>query len=310
MKNLIENPNKCRMASFMKILSAASVLCASVACNNAETFDAAGYFEAETVTVSSEATGRITELSISEGDQVKKGDLVGVIDSTQLYLNKLQLISNARSIESNRPDVSLQLSALESQLANLKTEKTRVEKLVEADAAPQKQADEICYNISVLESQIAAQKSGLQNSVNSIDAQSSAIDVQIALIDNQLENCRIVAPFDGTVLSIYSKKDEFVSTGNPVYKLADLDEMTLKAYITSDKMYDLKLGQKVGVTAVFGDGKERRYDGTVTYISPQSEFTPKNIPTDNERADMVYAIKIRVKNDGYIKIGTYGTVTL
>lgn len=281
-----------------------------VACGRDEAYDAAGYFEAETVTISAEATGRIIEFGIAEGDNVKCGELIGAIDSAQLYLNKLQLMGNAQSVASSRPDVKLQLSALESQLENLKAESVRVNRLVAADAAPQKQADDIAHNIKVVESQIAAQKGGLVNNVNSIDAQSMAMDAQIALLNMQIDRCRLTAPFDGTILTVYSKKNEFATIGRPLYKIADLDDMILKAYLTSDKMYDLKLGQSVTVNAIFGDNKVREYAGVVSYISVQSEFTPKNIPTDNERADMVYAIKVKIKNDGYIKIGTYGTVKL
>lgn len=290
------------------MLSLAAAVATS--CDSEKRFDAAGYFEATEITVSSEATGRILAFDISDGDKVTAGETVGAIDSTQLYLNRLLLGKKAQSVVSNRPDITIQTSVLDAQLKTLRAEKVRVEKLVKSKAVPTKQLDDINASISQLESQMAAQKSTLQNSANSIDAQSSAIDIQIALIDDQIAKCRLSAPVGGTVLSTYAEVGEFAVAGRPLYKIADLDNMTLRAYVSSAQLARLAIGREVEVEAQFGDNNNRVYKGVVTTISSESEFTPKNIPTDKERADMVYAVKIRVKNDGYIKIGTYAVVRL
>lgn len=283
---------------------------AATSCGSEKRFDAAGYFEATEITVSSEATGRILAFDISDGDKITAGETVGAIDSTQLYLNRLLLDKKAESVVSNRPDIPIQTSVLDAQLKTLRAEKARVEKLVKAKAVPTKQLDDINASISQLESQMDAQKSTLQNSAKSIDAQSSAIDIQIALIDDQIAKCRLSAPVGGTVLATYAEVGEFAVAGRPLYKIADLDNMTLRAYVSSAQLARLAIGREVEVEAQFGDNNNRAYKGVVTTISSESEFTPKNIPTDKERADMVYAIKIRVKNDGYIKIGTYAVVRL
>lgn len=279
-----------------------------VGCGKNDKYDAAGYFEADEITVSSEVSGRITEFTIDEGDIVEAGQSVGAIDSTQLYLNRLQLQKNVRSVISNRPDVGLQTAALEAKLQNLLSEKERMSKLVSANAAPSKQLDDLNTAVDQLRKQIEAQKRTLNNNAASIDAQSSAIDIQIALIDDQLSKCRLTAPASGTVLTTYTHKGEFAVAGKPLYKIADMEVMTLRAYASSNQLTDLKLGQKVQVKTQFGDNNSHNYEGTLVAIASQSEFTPKNIPTDKERADMIYAIKIRVQNDGYIKIGTYAEV--
>ncbi|MCQ2051049.1 MAG: HlyD family efflux transporter periplasmic adaptor subunit [Bacteroidaceae bacterium] len=279
----------------------------TVSCNDNGAGTASGFFEAEEVTVSSEADGRLLKFNISQGDVINVGQSVGAVDSTALFLNRLQLIKSGQSVQSNRPDVELQIKALEAQLAYQESEQQRIRRLVEASAVPAKQLDDIKASINMLKHQINAQKSVLEGSVGSIDAQSSAIDIQIALLDDRISKCRLTAPVGGTVLTTYVHQGEFTSTGRPLYKVANLDEMSLRAYITSDQLAGIRLGQAVAVKAVFGH-EQRDYTGKVTWISSKSEFTPKNIPTDSERADMVYAIKIAVQNDGFIKIGTFGQV--
>ena len=277
-------------------------------CASRKDFDAVGYFEAKEITVSAEVTGRITSFHIAEGDTLNPGESVGSIDTTQYYLNKMLLEKNVKSVSSNRPNVSVQTAALQSQLDNLKKEKVRIEKLVNAKAAPSKQLDDINASIASLQSQMRAQKLTLSNNAQSIDAQSSALDIQKALVEDQLTKCRLLAPVGGTVLATYVEPGEFATVGKPLYKVADLSDMTLRAYATSDQLADLKVGQTVKVKAVFGDKNIREYEGRISNIASKSEFTPKNIPTNNERADMVYALKILVPNDGFIKIGTYAEV--
>ncbi len=294
----------------MKKIALSSIMLACLACicscGGKDSASASGFFEATEITVSSEATGRILDLDIAEGETVREGETVGAVDSLQLYYTKIQLQKNSKSISSNRPDVNVQLSALESQRKQLENEKERISRLVAAQAVPSKQLDDVQASLDQVEKQIKAQRQMLQNNVNSIDAQSSAVDIQIAAVEDQLSKCRLTAPVSGTVLVQYAHKGEFTTVGKPLYKIADLSEMTFRAYVTSAQLAEVRIGQKVKVEAIYGGGVTEEYDGTVSAIASKSEFTPKNIPTDGERADMVYAVKIRVPNDGSLKIGTYG----
>ena len=280
----------------------------ATACHKEVKFDAAGTFEATEVTVSSEVNGRILSFNVEEGQQISAGQSVGAIDSMQFYYTKLQLQKNGKAVSSNRPDVASQIAALQVQLQTAKTEKVRVEKLLKANTANAKQLDDVNASIALLEKQIAAQKTVLQKSANSIDAQSSAVEIQISQANENLNKCRLCAPASGTVLNKYVEKGEFAVIGKPLYRVADLNTMYLRAYATSAQVAKMKVGQKVKVVAEFGDDNNKTYDGEITFISADSEFTPKNIPTDDERADLVYEFKVRVKNDGYLKIGTYGIV--
>jgi HlyD family secretion protein len=279
------------------------------ACGNKKgDFDATGSFEAIEVIVSSEAAGRILTFDITEGKEVTKGENVGVIDSLQLYLSKLQLMKNISSIESNRPNVSAQVAATREQLLKQQTERTRVENLLKAEAATQKQLDDIVSSIAVLERQLTAQLSTLNNSVSSLDAQSSAIEIQIAQIEDRLSKCIIQSPITGTVLAKYAEAGELAVIGKPLFKVADLKRIFLRSYFTSGQLTDIKLGQTVKVFADFGGDNRREYTGIITWISDKSEFTPKSIQTKKDRENLVYAVKIAVENDGYIKIGMYGEV--
>lgn len=275
---------------------------------NGSRYDAEGSFEPEEVTVSAEATGKIIEFNIHEGQEVTAGERLGSIDSLQLYLSKLQLEKNAQSVLSNRPDVGKQTAALKAQLKTLRQEKTRVENLLKDGAATQKQLDDINSQIRIASAQLSAQKSALGNSAVSIDAQSSALDLQIAQIEDRIAKCRICSPVSGTVLSRYTNAGEFAAAGKPLFKVADLENVYLRAYLTSAQLATTRLGQKVKVYADFGGDNVREYEGTVEWISPKSEFTPKNIQTADERENLVYAVRIAVRNDGFIKLGMYGGI--
>ena len=192
--------------------------------------------------------------------------------------------------------------------SNQEIELHRVENLKKQGAATQKQLDDVTTRLNVLKSQLAAQSSSLQNSWQSINEQSSAIEIEIAQIDNKLSKCIITSPINGTVLTKFAEAGEFATIWKPIFKIADLNNMYVRAYVTSDQLANLKLGQQVEVIAQFGGNEQKTYTGDITWISSESEFTPKNIQTVNERADLVYAIKIAVKNDGYLKIGTYAEV--
>jgi len=273
-------------------------------------FDATGSFEATEVIVSSEAAGRILTFDIMEGKEVTAGEQVGVIDSLQLYLSKLQLMQNISSVESNKPNVSTQVAATREQLLKQQTERTRVENLLKAEAATQKQLDDINSAILVLERQLTAQLSTLNNSVSSLDAQSSAIEIQIAQIEDRLSKCIIQSPISGIVLAKYAEAGELAVAGKPLFKVADMKRLFLRSYFTSGQLATIQLGQTVKVFADFGGDKRREYKGTITWISDKSEFTPKSIQTKKDRENLVYAVKIAVENDGYIKIGMYGEVQL
>lgn len=282
-----------------------------IACNNNKTkYDAEGNFESTEITVSAESTGKILSLDIQEGQQITVDEMVGSIDSVQLFLTKLQLEKTAQSISSNRPDVDKQIAVLEEQINKQKTERNRLEKLLKDGAATQKQMDDINSQIAILERQLLAQKSTLQNSISSLSAQSSGIDMQIAQINDKLSKCYIISPVSGTVLSKYAHAGEFTAIGKPLFKIADLDNIYLRVYLTSAQLSRVKLGQSVRVFADFGGDNTHEYEGVISWISSKSEFTPKNIQTDDERENLVYAVKVAVKNDGFIKLGMYGGILL
>jgi len=236
---------------------------------------------------------------------VKAGEIIGTIDSIQLYLQKLQLSKNITSVSSNKPKVTTQIASIQAQIAKQIVERRRVTNLIKDNAATQKQLDDINSAIEVLKSQLSAQKSTLQNSVNSINAQSSSIEIQIAQINDKLNKCRITSPISGVILDKYTEMGEMATVGKPLFKVADLKHVFLRAYLTSGQLSNFKVGQQVSVFTDYGK-EHKQYAGTITWISPKAEFTPKNIQTDDDRENMVYAIKVAVKNDGYIKLGMYG----
>lgn len=287
------------------LAATASVLFSSCR-GNKDTFDATGAFEATEVIVSSEANGKIKELSLQEGDRLQAGAVLGYIDTTQLYLKKMQLAAGLRSVDIRKPDIRKQIAALEQQIAVARTEQQRMENLVRAKAGNQKQVDDITNNISVLQKQLDAQYSTLNKTTFASDADAEGIVYQIMQLDDQLQKSRIVNPQTGTVLVKYAEPGETTAAGKPLYKIADTDLLYLRAYVTADQLSLLRQGQSVRVFADYGTGNRREYPGTITWISDKSEFTPKGIQTKDERANLVYAIKIAVKNDGYLKIGQYG----
>ncbi len=279
-------------------------------CSRSESFDATGTFEATEVTVSAEASGRILAFNVNEGDRIEQGQTVGTIDTVQLYLQKMQLERQIASVRSNRPDISKQVTALQEQIAQQETERTRVKRLLDDGAATTKQLDDIDATLKILNGQLEATLSTLRNNTASIDENSSSIELQIAQVEDRLAKCRIVSPVTGTVLAKYAETGELASTGRPLMKVADLDHIYLRAYFTSEQLAALQLGQEVTVTADFGADEQYEYPGHIIWIASESEFTPKNIQTRNTRANLVYAVKIAVENDGRLKIGLYGEVNL
>ena len=282
----------------------------SVACGRGGDFDASGTFEATEVTVSAEAAGRILWFGAEEGDWIAAGEQVGAIDSVQIYLQRLQLERRQASVSSARPDIAKQAAALRERIARQRIECRRVENLLHDGAATFKQHDDAEAQLKVLEGELEALLSTLGKNSVSIDENASAIDLQIAQLEDRLAKCRIVSPVAGTVLARYAEAGELAVVGRPLMKVADLDHIFLRAYFTSDQLAHLRLGQEVTVTADFGGGNRFDYPGRVAWIASESEFTPKTIQTSDSRANLVYAVKIAVENDGRLRIGLYGEVRL
>lgn len=279
------------------------------ACGNGRSgYDASGSFEAVEIIVSAEANGKIMVLDITEGQHLQKGQAVGYIDSTQLYLQKMSLLANARGVRAQRPNIGTQTAVINEQIETLQNERARTQKLIAANAANQKQLDDINAQIDVLQRQLSAQTSTLEKNSAHISAQSSALEIQVAQMDDMLQKCTIAAPISGTILNKYSQAGELAAQGTPLFKIADLDTMVLRVYVTNDQIAQIRLNSSVKVFTDAGGDQMRQYEGTVSWISDKAEFTPKTIQTKNERANLVYAVKISVPNDGFLKIGMYGEV--
>ena len=278
--------------------------------NGDEDYDATGTFETTEVTVSAEQNGRLMEFDAEEGDLVEAGEQVGLIDTVQLSLRAEQIGATKTVYASQRPETEKQIAATREQLAKAKLEYERFSGLVRDGAANQKQLDDAESQMKVLQKQLTAQLSQLNISTNSLNAQMSTTDVEKLLVLDQLYKCRVTSPISGTILESYAERGEYATVGRPLFKVADMEVMYLRAYVTTAQLQNVKVGQQVRVFADYGGGKRKEYEGKVTWISSKSEFTPKTILTDDERADLVYAVKVRVNNDGYIKIGMYGEVKL
>jgi HlyD family secretion protein len=290
------------------IIFAASALSLAACTTDKKTYDATGTFEATEVTVAAEQTGRIMYFDITEGQKMAANTQVGLIDTVQLQLKALQMGATRETYESQKPDIQKQIAATRQQLNTAEREQRRAANLVKDGAANQKQLDDANSAVLVLRRQLEAQVSSLSNSTKSLSSQSSATEIQRAQIIDQLRKCHIVTPIGGTVLEKYVEAGDFASIGKPLFKIADMNNVYLRAYVTSEQLEKVKTGQTVKVFSDYGNEKRKAYNGTITWISDHSEFTPKTIQTDDERAELVYAVKILVKNDGFIKLGMYGEV--
>ena len=286
-----------------------SILCL-VSCSKKTNYDAQGSFEATEIIVSSEATGKILNFDITEGDIIKADSTIGVIDSLQLHLQRKQLSAQLSALLSSRPDKEKQVASLREQITTQKREFQRIENMLREGAATQKQYDDIKAQITILENQLSATLSTLDNNTASINDNAVALEAQIAALDDRIAKCYISSAVNGTVLSKYAEAGELAAIGKPLMKVADLENIYLRAYFTSDQLSKVNLGNEVTVTADFGGDERYDYPGRVAWISSESEFTPKNIQTKDSRANLVYAVKIAVKNDGRLKIGLAGEVKL
>lgn len=282
----------------------------AVSCSTEAKFDAQGTFEATEVIISSEAAGRILSFDIKEGMTIDAGEPLAVIDSVQLHLQRSQLEAQLSALLNSRPDVQTQVASLREQIATLKVEQRRIENMLRDGAATEKQKDDVDAQIRILESQLSATLSTLNTNTSTINSNAEAIRVQISALDDRIAKCRATSPISGTVLVKYAQEGELATVGKPLVKIADLGNIYLRAYFTSDQLASIKLGDEVTVTADFGGEERYDYVGRVAWISPESEFTPKTIQTKDSRANLVYAVKIAVENDGRLKIGLAGEVKL
>lgn len=314
------------MFNYRKQIQIAGALLIAVvfsACNNGkEKFDASGTFEADEVIVSSELNGKILALNAEEGAVLSKDSIVGTIDAVNISLQKEQVEANIQALKEKTSDVTPQVKLLQDQLSvqqtqfeNMQHEKSRIENLLKQDAATGKQLDDINYQadalqkqMKVTQQQINVQKSNVATQNRSILSEGRPLTKNIALLEEQLSKSRIVNPANGTVLTKYAEPGEITSAGKALYKIADLSVITLRAYISGTQLSQIKLGQTVKILVDDGKDKNKELPGKVTWVSDKAEFTPKTIQTKDERANLVYAIKIKVKNDGFLKIGMYGEV--
>lgn len=294
----------------MKRIAYIATLLLIASCGKESEFDAQGTFEATEIIVSAEATGRILCFDVEEGSTVEAGNIVGAIDSIQLHLQRRQLIAQQSALLSSRPDVKKQVASIREEIAKQKSELARVENMLRDGAATQKQYDDIGAHIRILEGKLEAALSTLDKNTSSINGNSVAIEAQIAALDDRIAKCRINSPVSGTLLVKYAQAGELASPGKPLMKVANLDEIFLRAYFTSEQLADITLGDTVTVIADFGGDERYSYEGRITWIALESEFTPKSIQTRDSRANLVYAVKIAVKNDGRLKIGLAGEVKL
>lgn len=281
-----------------------------MSCGTEAEFDAQGSFEATEVVVSAEAAGRILWLDAEEGTTVEPGVTIGQIDTLQLDLQRRQLEAQQAALIASRPDIRAQAAALREQIAKQERELTRVQNLLRDGAATTKQRDDIEAQIRILQSQLSAALSSLDKSTVTIDGNAAVVEAQIAALDDRITRCRIASPVAGVVLTKYAEAGELAAVGKPLLKVADLEHLYLRAYFTSEQLAAIRVGDAVTVTADFGGDQRYDYEGRIAWISPESEFTPKTIQTRDSRANLVYAAKIAVQNDGRLKIGLAGEVRL
>lgn len=289
---------------------AALTIVALTACNERNPYDATGIFEATTVTVAAETPGKILAMSAVEGDSITAGEKIAIIDTTLLSLQIKQIYSQEQSTFSSSPDIAVQADALRVKISHQKNECDRFRRLLVDGAATQKMVDDANAYLETLEGELSALLSTLGKSRSSISDNAKALQYQARQVAEQIAKCNITAPLTGTVLLKYAEPGDYAVPGKPLYKVADMNNVYLRSYFTCSQLADLKVGQKVTVIADFGGDKQYEYPGQIVWIAEESEFTPKSIQTRDSRANLVYAVKIAVKNDGRLKLGQYGEVRL
>lgn len=277
--------------------------------NDKPLHDASGTFEATEVIISAEVSGKLQSFKLMEGDELSRGQYLGNIDSMQLYYQKLTALTSEKGTKARRPDLAAQISATKEQLSKAEFEKRRIERLLADKATTQKQLDDINSQIKVLKETLNAQTNTLSTNINALNEESKVYNVKAEQVNDLLAKSRIVNPVTGTVLNKYVEENEVVSAGKPLYKIADIRNMILRIYIVENQLNQIKIGQNVTVFINSGNKIQKTYKGTITWIASKAEFTPKTIQTQEERQNLVYAVKINVPNtDEQIKIGMYGDV--
>ncbi len=279
-------------------------------CKSKPDYDATGIFDATTVTVSAETSGKILNFPAEEGDSLIAGQQIAAIDSATLILQRNQIAMQQSSTESSSPDIAAQAASLRSQIAHQEHEAERFARLYAAGAGTRKQLDDTRAQVKVLKGQLEALLSSLGKNRSSLSDNALALQYQREQVEDRISKSSIKSPITGTVLVKYAEAGEYATPGKPLLKMADLNRIYLRSYLTASQLADIKLGQKVTVIADFGGDEQYEYPGTVTWISQESEFTPKSIQTEDSRANLVYAVKIAVVNDGRLKLGQYGEVRL
>jgi len=297
-----------RVAHSLKYISVIIMLAIAGCSRDKYQFDASGNFEVDEVIVSAEANGKLMRFVLEEGQRLHAGQQMGYVDSITTYFQKRQMEEEILATLAKQPEITPQLQVIREQLNKAEFEQRRTAKLVAEDATRTKDLDDWNAQVALLKKQYIAEASTLNTTTKSIRSEINPIGFQIKLLEDQLRKCKIINPIDGVVLTKYALQDEMTMNGKPLYKIANLDTMTLRAYVTDDQLSLIKLGQTVKVFVDKGAKNYSEYNGIIRWISDKSEFTPKTIQTKDERANLVYAIKIKVKNDGFVKIGMYGEV--
>lgn len=293
-----------------KIVFLSALLCTLISCQNNKKYDATGIFEATTVTVSSETNGKLISFTVEEGDSVTMGQQVGLVDTTLLSLQQKQLMSQQSAVEKSSPDIAAQVAALRTQIAHQQNECDRIARLLAEGAATMKQSDDANAQLATLHGQLEGLLSTLDKDRSSITESASALQYQREQIEEQIRKSNIVAPITGTILQKYAEQGEYATPGRPLFKMANLDNIYLRSYFTASQLANITIGQEVTVIADFGGDEQYEYPGKIIWIAQESEFTPKSIQTQDTRANLVYAVKIAVSNDGRLKLGQYGEVRL
>ncbi len=274
------------------------------ACQNGEPLpDAYGNFEADEILVSSEANGRLLSFELEEGVSLAQGQKVGLVDTMQLHLQKAQLKARLRSLDQRLQDAEPDILVLQRQLDKLELEQRRFERLVAKQAATPQKLDDINGQIAVVKQQMDAAREKVSIANRAILSEADPIRAQIDLLEDQMEKCRVYSPISGRVLLKLAEPGEVVTLGKPLFKIAKLDPIFLRAYFSGKQLQSVKLDQELEVWVDDGTGGLRKLPGRVSWISDQAEFTPKTIQTREERVDLVYAVKIEVPNDGRLKVG-------
>lgn len=293
-----------------KIVFLSALLCTLISCQNNKKYDATGIFEATTVTVSSETNGKLISFTVEEGDSVTMGQQVGLVDTTLLSLQQKQLMSQQSAVEKSSPDIAAQVAALRTQIAHQQNECDRITRLLAGGAATMKQSDDANAQLATLHGQLEGLLSTLDKDRSSITENASALQYQREQIEEQIRKSNIVAPITGTILQKYAEQGEYATLGRPLFRMANLDNIYLRSYFTASQLANITIGQEVTVIADFGGDEQYEYPGKIIWIAQESEFTPKSIQTQDTRANLVYAVKIAVSNDGRLKLGQYGEVRL